>query len=169
MTEWNRCPQCGKELTEQESENGEVYPACPDRHYTHYGSPSPTAGSIIERGRKYLVLQRAIEPNKGKWEICGGFIDAGESAEECALRELKEELQVTGTIIRYIGSAASEYGDTGIKTTGVSFLVDIGDQELRPDPKEIMDYRWVGLHEFPPMAHQDDQRIVDLFVAQESR
>ena len=40
---------------------------------------------------KVLLIQRGIDPFKGKWAIPGGFLGLDETLEECARRELKEE------------------------------------------------------------------------------
>ena len=166
MTEWNFCPQCAKPLIPIRGQVGDIHPTCPDGHYIHYDNPKPVAGAVIQHGDKYLVLQRNIEPSKGQWELCGGFINVGETARQAVRREIKEELGVEGTIIRYIGSFTSEYGDTGITVTGTGFLVELGSPDIRPDPQEVMDYRWVDRDGFPPMAHQDDQGVVNTFLAQ---
>jgi 8-oxo-dGTP diphosphatase len=46
---------------------------------------------FLTRGADVLMLQRRKPPNQGLWNGVGGRIEAGESAEECALREVREE------------------------------------------------------------------------------
>lgn len=51
-----------------------------------------TATVVIERDGKFLLTQRAKEPNKGRWEFPGGHVDEGETPKQAAEREMKEEI-----------------------------------------------------------------------------
>ena len=54
------------------------------------------AAAIIQKNGRILIARRgADEPLAGKWEFPGGKIEPGESPEECLVRELKEELDLT--------------------------------------------------------------------------
>ena len=62
----------------------------------------------IEQGGRYLMLHRVKKENdinKDKWIGVGGHFEAGESPEECVLREVKEETGVSASIIKYIGKS----------------------------------------------------------------
>ena len=50
-----------------------------------------------------LLLRRAIEPGRGLWTFPGGFVDLGESVEEAALRETREELEMDIEIDGLVG------------------------------------------------------------------
>lgn len=52
---------------------------------------------VRDRQGRFLLLQRAREPNKGMWSPIGGKLEMaiGESPFECAIRETKEEIDVT--------------------------------------------------------------------------
>ena len=50
-----------------------------------------------------LLIERGIEPFKGKWAFPGGFLNMDESAEQGALRELREETGLTGAFIEQFG------------------------------------------------------------------
>ncbi|HEY8108393.1 MAG TPA: NUDIX domain-containing protein [Patescibacteria group bacterium] len=163
MTDWKYCPQCRKPLEPKQGQTGETFPTCPEGHFTFYDSPDPSACAVVEQDGKYLVLRRNIEPNKGKWEIPGGFIDSGEGAEEALLREAREETGLEVKIVRYIGSFPCAYGDTDLMTVSVAYHAAVtgGTFKLSREAKES---RWVDLNEFPEMAFASDQRIVDAFV-----
>lgn len=51
----------------------------------------PVAGVIIEKEGKVLLHRRDYEPARGKLDFVGGFVDPGETPEEAAVREAKEE------------------------------------------------------------------------------
>ena len=55
--------------------------------------PSPFAASVaIVRQHDVLLIQRNRAPSEGLWTLPGGRLEPGETAEQCAVRELKEEL-----------------------------------------------------------------------------
>jgi len=49
-------------------------------------------GFIHDRQGRVLMLKRRFEPNKGRWSLPGGLVEVGETLEEAARREVKEEL-----------------------------------------------------------------------------
>ncbi len=53
--------------------------------------PTDCVGVICIRGNDVLIIQRGKPPRKGEWSIPGGRIEAGESEQSAALRELFEE------------------------------------------------------------------------------
>ena len=57
----------------------------------HYQNPNIVAGCLIEHGDALLLCKRAIEPRYGLWTLPAGFLENGESVEEGALRETREE------------------------------------------------------------------------------
>ncbi len=69
--------------------------ACPACGYQAYYNPKPVACAIPREpdGRVWL-LRRAFEPGKGLWTFPGGFVDLGETVEDGARRETREELDV---------------------------------------------------------------------------
>ena len=70
------------------------------------------ACAIIEREGKVLAAQRSATMTLPlKWEFPGGKIEAGESPEECLIRELKEELGVTIFIGAALSTATHSYAD----------------------------------------------------------
>jgi len=64
-----------------------------------YNNPIPTVDIIIEIKSKGIILIKRKNPPYG-WAIPGGFVDYGESLEEAALREAKEETNLDIKLIR---------------------------------------------------------------------
>lgn len=83
--------------------------ACNACGFIEYSNPAPTVSVTIVRDGKYLLAKRAVEPHKGTWDILGGFIEAGESAEEAAVRELKEEIGLNTKVKAYLGTTWDTY------------------------------------------------------------
>ena len=48
-------------------------------------------GAVVVRGDKALIIKRAHEPRKGEWSLPGGLLELGESLQDAARREIKEE------------------------------------------------------------------------------
>ncbi len=66
--------------------------------------------AIIQNEGKVFAAQRSASMRLPlKWEFPGGKIDAGETDEQCILRELKEELGINGEIIERLNACAFEY------------------------------------------------------------
>ncbi|MFP3873313.1 MAG: NUDIX hydrolase [Thiohalophilus sp.] len=59
--------------------------------------PQLAVGAIVRRGTAVLLVQRATAPDAGQWAIPGGRVQPGETLQQAAEREIKEE---TGVVIR---------------------------------------------------------------------
>jgi ADP-ribose pyrophosphatase YjhB (NUDIX family) len=53
--------------------------------------PLVGAGAVVHRGGKVLLVRRKFPPNRGRWAIPGGLVELGESVEDAAVREIREE------------------------------------------------------------------------------
>jgi ADP-ribose pyrophosphatase YjhB (NUDIX family) len=85
------CPRCAQPATV-------TYPrsiTCPHCGYGAYYNPKPVAAAIpVTQTNRIILLRRAFEPGKDLWTFPGGFVDLGETVEEAARREAKEELDI---------------------------------------------------------------------------
>jgi ADP-ribose pyrophosphatase YjhB (NUDIX family) len=76
---------------------------CVECGHVHYLNPHVVAGAIpVVDGRVWL-LRRAIEPRYGAWTYPAGFMEMGETVEEAATRETREELNLEIRIDRLLG------------------------------------------------------------------
>jgi ADP-ribose pyrophosphatase YjhB (NUDIX family) len=64
---------------------------CQTCGYIDYVNPRIVTGVVAHAGGKVLLCRRAIEPRKGFWTLPAGFLELGESVEEGARREAREE------------------------------------------------------------------------------
>lgn len=88
----NYCSHCGGEVRLQipKGEDRKRY-VCNRCNTIHYQNPRMVAGAIPVIAGRILLCRRAIEPRRTKWTIPAGYLENGESVEQCARRETKEE------------------------------------------------------------------------------
>lgn len=72
-----------------------------------YANPRPAAAVLLERtdedGTSLLLLRRAVEPGLGDWDLPAGYLDPGESFEQAARREAREESGIDVELIELAG------------------------------------------------------------------
>lgn len=59
-----------------------------------YDNPKIVVGSVVTHESKFLLCRRAIEPRRGFWTLPAGFMEHGETTEQGAMREAREEANV---------------------------------------------------------------------------
>ncbi|RQD69545.1 MAG: 8-oxo-dGTP diphosphatase MutT [Tindallia sp. MSAO_Bac2] len=74
-----------------------------------------TAAIIINNNKVMIARRGKNQKLAGKWEFPGGKLKPGESMEDCLIRELKEELNLTVEISGYFGESIYQYGQELIK------------------------------------------------------
>ncbi|MHC1636266.1 MAG: NUDIX domain-containing protein, partial [Candidatus Methanospirareceae archaeon] len=66
-------------------------------------NPVLTVDVVIKKDEGYVFIKRKKEPYKGWWAIPGGIVEYGETVEEAARREAKEETGLDVRLIKLIG------------------------------------------------------------------
>lgn len=125
------CPKCGGKFTPQKNN----LLKCGQCLFHFYINPMPTNGVIIENDRsEILLVKRAFPPQKGCWDVPGGFIQPRESFAYSVMRELKEELNVDVKINRVIGVYTDTYLYEGVINDILCIMVSavIIKGDLRP-------------------------------------
>jgi len=102
------CPSCGSKHFEFPNN---VRFLCNDCNFTYYHNIAAAVAIVFTFEDKVLFTVRNVDPDKGKWDLPGGFIDPGENAEEAACREIKEELgiEVKPNDLKYITTSPNNY------------------------------------------------------------
>jgi 8-oxo-dGTP diphosphatase len=67
---------------------------CQNCSFIFYQDPKVVAGTIFTLRGGIVLLKRGVEPAMGKWVFPGGYVDRGESVDDAAIRETKEECQL---------------------------------------------------------------------------
>ena len=109
------------------------------------------AAAVVERDRRILVTKRPAGVHlEGHWEFPGGKCAAGETLEQCLVRELREELDADISVGTELLATSHDYGD---RRTELHFFSCQLRGEARPQLGQEM--RWIerrGLAtlQFPP-------------------
>jgi ADP-ribose pyrophosphatase YjhB (NUDIX family) len=108
---FRHCPACASPFLR--SERGRRW-ICPDCGFEYFHNVAAAAGLILERDGSILLVVRAREPARGKLALPGGFVEPGESAEEAAMRECREEIGWAPERMEFLASYPNLYRYRGI-------------------------------------------------------
>ena len=99
------------------------------------------ASVAIVRKDDLLLIQRNRPPSEGLWTLPGGRLEPGETAEQCAVREVREELGLELFALRPL--LKLRHGQFELQT----FATQAFEGEVAADAGEIRGWRWVRAHE----------------------
>ena len=124
-----------------------------------YPHPAVTTDCVIfgfngER-LQVLLIERGIEPYKGRWAFPGGFLKMDETAEEGALRELKEETGLENAYIQQLHTFSDPNRDTRERVITIAYYALVRIQEVKGGD-DAASARWFPLDEIPPLAFDHD-------------
>ena len=104
------CPHCAGRLAPQMIDEKERL-VCQECGFIFYLNPKVAAGVLIEDAGRVLLVRRGIEPHFGSWTLPAGFAEYGETIEETAIRECREETGLEIELDRLLGvhSVNSEF------------------------------------------------------------
>jgi ADP-ribose pyrophosphatase YjhB (NUDIX family) len=93
--EYSFCPKCGGALDSKIMKvNEPARLVCTQCQFIFFLDPKVAACTIFTLKGKVILLQRGIEPSFGKWVFPGGYVDRGETVQQAAIRETKEEVNL---------------------------------------------------------------------------
>ena len=104
---------------------------------------------------KVLLIQRGNYPYKTSWAFPGGFMNINETAEQAALRELKEETGLKDVIVRQLYTYTDIDRDPRERVISIAHyaLTRISEVKAGDDAK---DAKWFSLSEIPNLAFDHD-------------
>jgi len=145
VLEWDRahrfCGVCGTPTEAVAHERARVCPAC---KHTAYPRLSPAMMALVWREGE-LLLARAPHFSAGMYSALAGFVEAGESLEDCVVREVLEETGVQVADLRYFGSQSWPFPHSLM----VAYTARWTGGEIVPQPGEIEDAQWFALDALP--------------------
>ena len=146
IAEWHRthrfCGRCG-EATEDAP--GERARKCPSCGLLLFPRISPAVITLIERGNEALLARgRTFGPNV-MYSTLAGFVEPGETLEECVAREVREEVGVELSDIRYMRSQPWPFPNSLM----LGFNATYAGGDIVCDPTEIVDAQWFTADNLP--------------------
>ena len=162
IVEWDRTHRfCGRCGTPTENARGERAKRCPACRLLAFPRVSPAMIVRVTRGEEILLARgrRFADP---MYSVLAGFVDPGESLEECVRREVREEAAIEVEDIRYFGSQPWPFPHSLM----VGFTARWAGGEIRIDPEELMDAGWFRADALPavPPKQSIARQLIDAFV-----
>ena len=128
----------------------------------HYQNPKPTATLICLKNDEILFVKRAFNPGKGQWSLPGGFLELGETLEQGAIRELKEETNLNGEVIKLLGTCSyfnSMFGDILL----IGMIMDVSNWDELRTGDDAYDATFFKLDKCPKLAFECHQNLFDMY------
>ncbi|HEX9180885.1 MAG TPA: NAD(+) diphosphatase, partial [Burkholderiales bacterium] len=149
IREWDRCHQycgaCGAPTVLNAGERARECGACGQLYYPRL---SPVVMILIRRGDQ-LLLARSPRFPPGMYSALAGFVEPGETLEECAVREVREEVGVEIANLRYFASQSWPFPHSLM----IAFNAEHGGGEIRLGDPEIEDAGWYSIFRLPELPH----------------
>lgn len=139
------CGVCGQAMQILKHESACECGSCKNRVYPRI---SPVCVGLVLKGDQILLARSPHFP-PGIYSALAGFVEVGESAEQCLRREIMEEAGIEIDNIRWFGSQSWPYPHSLM----MGFIADYASGELRPQVDEIEDLRWFKRDELPALPH----------------
>ena len=118
---------------------------------------------ILPREDTILFVRRAFEPEKGSWSLPGGFLELGETLEQGAKRELKEETNLNGEVVKLLGTCShfnSVFGDILL----IGMAMDINNWEELKTGDDAYDATFFNIKKCPILAFECHQKIFEMYI-----
>ena len=128
-----------------------------------YQSPHPAVttdcvifGYDLREGLSILLVQRGIDPFKGRWAFPGGFLRMDEDADTGARRELMEETGFEAESITQFGAFTAVDRDPRERVITIAYLALVRKGDVQGGD-DAADARWFPVTAVPPLAFDHDR------------
>lgn len=155
----NYCPRCGTTLV-VEARFGKPRPVCPSCGWIYFPDPKVAAAVLIEKGSEVLLVRRAVNPERGRWSLPAGYVDAGEDPAHAAVRECLEEtglqVKITGLLDVFAGQDHPRGADIIILYEG-----EVEDGIIQPGD-DVDGAAFFSRAQLPPLAFSTTRKMLSL-------
>lgn len=159
VSEWESshryCGRCGAPTRDKAGERAKECTAC---GYVAYPRVSPAMMTLVTRGRE-LLLARAHRFPPGMYSALAGFVEPGETIEDCIAREVREEVGVEVDNLKYFASQSWAFPHSLM----IAFTAEYAGGEIRCEDAEIAEARWFAADALParPPSLSIARRLID--------
>jgi 8-oxo-dGTP diphosphatase len=108
-------------------------------------APRLVVAVLIKKGSKFLLIKEELEDKKETWIIPGGGVDFGESLEQAAIREIKEELGLDIKITKFIKFHESVFPDFNYHSVIFFFLAKSLSDKIKIGEEKILDAQYFSV------------------------
>ncbi|MFQ5484165.1 MAG: NAD(+) diphosphatase, partial [Desulfobacterales bacterium] len=152
------CGRCGHRTRDKSDERAKICPQC---GLISYPRLSP-AVIVAVRKENQILLARNKRFKIPIYSVLAGFVEPGETLEECVEREVLEEVGITVKNIRYFGSQSWLFPDSLM----LGFVAEYAKGDITADGLEIIDAAWFSKDNLPliPPKISIARHLIDSFV-----
>jgi NAD+ diphosphatase len=164
IVDWDRTHQfCGRCGTRTEAKREERSRVCPNCRLSAYPRVAPATMMLVRRDDE-LLLGRSPHFPPGMYSALAGFVEPGESLEQCVAREVAEEVGVRVRNIRYFASQSWPFPHSLM----IAFVCDWESGEIRPQETEIEAANWFKVLQLPKLPSRISiaRRLIDAISAE---
>jgi NAD+ diphosphatase len=156
------CGRCGSPTEEQPGERAKICPKC---GFISYPRICPATITAVLKDNK-ILLAHAKNFKGNMYSLIAGFLEPGETLEECVKRELMEEVSIKVKNIKYLGSQSWPYPNSMM----IGFTAEYDSGEISVDGVEISDAGWFDVDNLPELPSKVSiaREIIDWYI-QETR
>jgi NAD+ diphosphatase len=152
------CGRCGTATQRKQGERARECPAC---GLVAYPRVSPAMMALVTRGKEVL-LARSHRFATGVYSALAGFVEPGETIEDCVRREVREEVGVEVDNIEYFASQSWAFPHSLM----IAYTAQYAGGDIRLEDAEIAEARWFSIDALPklPSSISIARRLIDATV-----
>ena len=138
-----RCGVCGSPMLMKEGGEDRAI-LCTVCDHMVWPKTAPAIIVAVTKGDRLLLAHNSMFP-EGMYSVLAGFVEMGETFEQCVKREVFEETGIKVQNIKYFGSQPWPFPNSYM----IGFTAEYLDGEIEVDNHEIIDAKWFAKEEIP--------------------
>ncbi len=170
------CGRCGEKTQKKEEEHPDVggpdkkeehSRICPECGLISYPRISPAIITAVIKDDQILLARGVNFPDKRMFSVLAGFVEPGESLEDCVKREILEETGIKVKKIQYFKSQSWPFPDSLM----IGFTAVYESGKISIDRKEIVEADWFKYNRLPVIPGRQSlaRELIDWFVTEQGR